>query len=308
MYYDVLHVPKLACNLFSVRAAAKKGNTVKFSQVRCWIKGPKGSLQGMGSLTGKLYQLKCEVLTDKENVSVVTENLPEVDLWHQRLGHLNKQQLNTLVDRNLASGIKLSTTSELSFCEGCVEGKMQRKPLTHKQSKRKLELIHSDVCGPFQAESIGGSRYFLTTIQDVSLSISSSTNQKCLRNSGNDDEGIMKLRTDNGGEYLSKEFQAYLASNGIEHQLTVPHSPQQNGVAERLNRTLVESARAMLSHSNLPNRFWAEAVSTAAYLRNRTAKWYGHKPDISNLKVFGCAAYSHVSNAQEENLTRRHEE
>lgn len=169
--YDVLHVPKLACNLFSVRAAAKKGNTVKFNQVRCWIKGPKGSLQGMGSLTGKLYQLKCEVevLTDKENVSVVTENLPEVDLWHQRLGHLNKQQLNTLVDRNLASGIKLSTTSELSFCEGCVEGKMQRKPfksLTHKQSKRKLELIHSDVCGPFQAESIGGSRYFLTFIDD----------------------------------------------------------------------------------------------------------------------------------------------
>ena len=169
--YDVLHVPKLACNLFSVRAAAKKGNTVKFNQVRCWIKGPKGSLQGMGSLTGKLYQLKCEVevLNDKENVSVVTENLPEVDLWHQRLGHLNKQQLNTLVDRNFASGIKLSTTSELSFCEGCVEGKMQRKPfksLTHKQSKRKLELIHSDVCGPFQAESIGGSRYFLTFIDD----------------------------------------------------------------------------------------------------------------------------------------------
>ncbi len=134
--YDVLHVPKLACNLFSVRAAAKEGNTVKFSHLRCWIKGPKGSFQGMGSLTGKLYQLKCEVLTDREHVSVVTENLPDVDLWHQRFGHLNKQQLNTLVDRNLASGIKLSTTSKLSFCEGCVEGKMQRKPfksLTHRR-------------------------------------------------------------------------------------------------------------------------------------------------------------------------------
>ena len=88
-------------------------------------------------------------------------------------------------------------------------------------------------------------------------------------------------------------------------------------MAERLNRTLVESARAMLSHSNLPNRFWAEAVSTAAYLRNRTTtsaneeqltpyeKWHGHKPDISNLKVFGCAAYSHVSNAQRRKLDKK---
>ena len=158
--YDVLHVPKLTCNLFSVRAAAKRGNSVKFGQSRCWIRGPKGALEGMGSLAGKLYHLKCEVITGKEKASMVSEDLPEVDLWHQRLGHLNRQQLNTLVDRDLASGIKLSTTSKLSFCEGCVEGKMQRKPfkpLTHQQSKKKLELVHSDVCGPLQAESIGGS-------------------------------------------------------------------------------------------------------------------------------------------------------
>ena len=109
---------------------------------------------------------------------------------------------------------------------------------------------------------------------------------------------------------MSKDFQAYLTSKGIEHQLTIPHSPQQNGVAERLNRTLMESARAMLSHSNLPNKFWAEAVATAAYLRNRTTtsaneeqltpfeKWYGHKPNISHLRVFGCAAYSHVASTE----------
>ena len=123
--HDVLHVPKLSCNLFSVRAAAKGGNTVKFDQSKCWIRGPKGTLQGMGSLSGKLYQLKCEVMTGKENAPMMSEDLPKVDLWHQRLGHLNRQQLNTLADRGLASGIKQSTTSKLSFCEGCVEGKMQ---------------------------------------------------------------------------------------------------------------------------------------------------------------------------------------
>ena len=73
--YDVLHVPKLSCNLFSVRAAAKRGNTVKFGQSRCWIRGPNGTLQGMGSLTGKLYLLKCEVITGEENASMVSEDL-----------------------------------------------------------------------------------------------------------------------------------------------------------------------------------------------------------------------------------------
>ena len=130
-------------------------------------------------------------------------------------------------------------------------------------------------------------------------------------------EPIMKLRTDNGGEYTSTGFQAYLASKGIEHQLTVPHSPQQNGVAERLNRTLMESARAILSHANLPNNLWAEAIATAAYLRNRITtsaneeqltpfeKWYDYKPNISHLRVFGCVAYCHVPGTERRKLDKK---
>ena len=132
------------------------------------------------------------------------------------------------------------------------------KPLTHQQSKKKLELVHSDVCGPLQVESIGGSRYFVTFIDDYSRCVSvyfinhktevferfklfeAMVTKEC-------GEPIMKLRTDNGGEYYVQG--AYLTSKGIEHQLTIPYSPQQNGVAERLNRTLMEAARAMLSHS-----------------------------------------------------------
>ena len=252
--YNVLHIPKLACNLFSVRAAAKRGNTIKFGQSQCWIRGPKGTLNGMGYSEGKLYHLKCEVVAGKETALMVSGDLSDIDLWHQRLGHLNRQQLNTLVNRGLASGITLSTTSKLSFCEGCVEGKMQQKPfkpVMHQQSKRKLELVHSDVCGPLQVESIGGSRYFVTFIDDYSRCVSvhfikhktevfekfklfeAMVTKEC-------GEPIRKLRTDNGGEYMSKDFQTYLTSKGIEHQLTVPHSPQQNGVAERLNHTLME--------------------------------------------------------------------
>ena len=210
--HDVLYVPKLACNLFSVRAAAKKGNTVKFGRLKCWIRGRNGGLEGTGSLTGKLYQLQCEVIADEESASVASDDLPEADLWHQRLGHLNRQQLGTLVSQGLASGIKLSPASKLSFCEGCVEGKMQRKsfkPVTHQQSKKNLELVYSDVCGPLQVESIGGSRYFVTFIDDFSRCVSVHFIKRkaevfekfklfeamVTRECG---EPIKKLRTDNG--------------------------------------------------------------------------------------------------------------
>ena len=116
---------------------------------------------------------------------------------------------------------------------------------------------------------------------------------------------------------MSKEFEAYLTSRGIKHQLTIPYSPEQNGVAERLNRTLMESARAMMSHANLPNSFWAEAVATAVYLRNRSEssalkedmtpyeKWYGRKPDVSHLRVFGCIAYSHIPDSRRRKLDKK---
>ena len=324
--YDVLYVPKLSCSLFSVRAAAKRGNQVKFSQEKCWIRDSKGQLRGMGTLVDKLYQLDCEVRCPSgENAAAAIETN---DLWHQRLGHLNNQQLHKMVKDDRVSGIKLSPRSGESICEGCVVGKMQRKPfkaVDHEQSTKKLELVHSDVCGPIQVGSIGGSRYFATFIDDYSHCVSvyflkhkSEVLSKfkefesiVTNESG---ERIVRLRTDNGGEYVSTDFQEYLKSKGIQHELTVPYSPQQNGIAERMNRTLMESARSMMLHANLPNRFWAEAIATAAYLRNRSAtaaledgvtpyeKWHDRKPNLKHLRVFGCAAFAHVPDCNRRKL------
>ena len=116
---------------------------------------------------------------------------------------------------------------------------------------------------------------------------------------------LKALRTDNGGEYTSKEFETYLKQNGIRHERTVPKTPEQNGVAERMNRTIVETARCMLAEAKLPRKFWAEAVSTAVYLRNRSPvtavsgmtpfeALTGDKPCVDILRVFGCLAYVHV--------------
>ena len=124
---------------------------------------------------------------------------------------------------------------------------------------------------------------------------------------------VKKLRTDNGGEYTSTEFESYLKDEGVEHQYSIPKTPEQNGVSERMNRTLVETVRSMLADSRLPQRFWAEALSTAAYMINRSPTkglddktpfeaWYGKKPNVSHLRVFGCSAYTHVPKDQRKKM------
>jgi len=148
------------------------------------------------------------------------------------------------------------------------------------QSTQRLQLIHSDVCGPMQTQSVGGNRYFVTFIDNFSrytvvyfIKKKSEVFEKFkeFEASVTNHFGckIKTLRSDGGGEYTSTDFEQYLKMNGIRHEVTVAHTPEQNGVAERMNRTLVESARAMLAHANLSKMYWAEAVNTAAFLRNR---------------------------------------
>ena len=121
------------------------------------------------------------------------------------------------------------------------------------------------------------------------------------------------MRTDNGGEYTSAEFHNYLKKEGIRHERTIPKSPDQNGVAERMNRTLVESVRSILADTNISHMVWAEALSTAVYLRNRspTKAVYGktpfealtgEKPDVAHLRTFGCMAFVHVAKDERQNL------
>ena len=116
-----------------------------------------------------------------------------------------------------------------------------------------------------------------------------------------------------GGEYTSTDFKAYLRTAGIRHELTVPKTPEQNGVAERMNRTLVETVRSMLADTKLPHKFWAEAVSTAVYLRNRSPSkavkrmtpyeaWTGERPNVNHLRAFGCAAHAHISKDERRKL------
>ena len=321
---DVLYVPKLASNLFSVRSAALKGNVVSFGQKR--------KLIGTGSPLGKLYKLNCEVLkssTEKAKVASGPEVRSKTDLWHRRLAHVNVKQMHQLIDQSTAND--LPSNEELSFCEACVKGKMHRlphRPLNEVKSTERLQLVYTDVCGPMQTQSHGGSRYFITFTDDYSrysmtyfLKKKSEALEKFkeFKETAENETGvkIKALRSDRGGEYLSEEFKDYLKQCGIRSESTAAYSPQQNGVAERLNRTLMEAARSMMHQSGLSHSFWAEAVSTAAYVRNRMVTtalecgktpyqlWHGEKPNLEHIRVFGCAVYIHIPDGERRKLDKK---
>ena len=198
------------------------------------------------------------------------------------MGHLNVRDLVKCVRAGDVRGIELDDATSDLACEVCARGKMTRAPFP-KRTERKselLEIVHTDICGPMRTESIGRGRYFVTFIDDHSkwceVRVIREKNQafeafKEFKAYAEKQTGkqIQHLQSDNGKEYCNSEFDAFLKEHGIGRRLATTHTPEQNGVAERRNRTLVEMARCLLIQSRLPPFFWAEAVNTANYIRNR---------------------------------------
>ena len=172
-------------------------------------------------------------------------------------------------------------------------------------------MLHKESC-----TSIGGNQYFLLIVDDMSryifLYLMRRKNQvsklikafvrrmKVLKN-----KTVKTIRSDNGGEFVNKELKCFYEQEGITQQVSAPYTPQQNGVAERYNRTIMDMARTMLLEAKLPAGFWGEAVQHAAWIRNRCFSsavngktpyqaWTGKKPDVSSLRVFGCDAFAHI--------------
>ena len=323
--YDVLYVPDLSFNLLSISRITDRGKTVTFDDSTCDIMCQDGEIIGSATKTGCLYYLNCKSIRQRVNV---TRARAGVNVWHQRFGHLNETSLKQLAKEGLVDGLSSDDLSDkFDVCESCIKGKIHRTPFPKTGGKRAdepLGLVHSYVCGKINSKSLSGGEYFLTFIDDKTryiwvyiLKQKSEVFERFLewksmveRSTG---RNLKVLHSDNGGEYMSTPFQSYLKKEGIKHELTVPRSPEQNGVAERSNRTLMEAVRAMLFGSHLPQRFWAEALTTAVYLRNRSPTKGNEgstphealmnvKPKVNHLRVFGCVAYSHISKEERHKL------
>lgn len=324
---NVLFVPRLAANLLSVSSVVKNGYKVTFNNKGCEILNCKGEIICTATLNNNLYIMDTTHSKEVAHLTSSSVDCSNTYLWHLRMGHLNISDIKKLPA--CAEGVTLTQDKSNVTCTHCMEGRQTRLPFKNvgTRATRPLELIHSDLCGPMETLSFGGMKYFITFIDDFTrvvhvyflkdkLNILETFKDFKLKVENELNHKIKNLRTDNGKEYCNYNFERFLSNHGIIHQTSIPYTPQHNGLAERMNRTLVERARCMLFYANLEKKFWAEALATAAYVVNRSPTkslegktpyelWKGKKPNLSHIKIFGSVAMVHVPKEKRQKLDKK---
>lgn len=316
---DVLCIPDICANLMSVSQMAKHGKTLVFDKDSCRIFDENSDLIATAPLVEDLYRLNC-ALKPSAKAFVATN---DKNLWHRRMGHACDDNLNKMLKS--VDGVDFPN-GRIEKCEVCVQGKQTRSSFKDvgNRATEVLQLIHSDVCGPMSTKSFGGARYLLTFVDDFSRKVFVYPMKqksevfdlfvgftKLVENQQN--KTIKTFRSDNGTEFCNKQFDSFLAKHGISRQRTAPYTPEQNGVAERMNRTIIEKVRCMLIDAGLSKQYWAEAAATASYLINRIPCremkettpeeiWSKSKPDLKMLRVFGCKAMVHIPKEKRQKL------
>ncbi|CAI7925341.1 unnamed protein product, partial [Closterium sp. NIES-53] len=243
------------------------------------------------------------------------------ETWHERLCHINIPMLQKLVKDASLKGLEVKgVAKEIGSCPTCLETKFTKFPFSSGTgpAKAPLALVHMDVVGPTRAPSLSGSCYFLTIVDDHTRAVwvyplktkgevAAAVLKEWMPRAQRESEHKVKvIRTDNGGEFIGADFESVLKKKGIQHQVTVPYNPQQNGVAERFNRTLQEGARTLLGRAGLPDPFWVTALRQVALVKNWVlstvgdkewvpyTKWYGSAPAVNMLRAYGCMVVLHV--------------
>lgn len=298
---DALYIPSFKQNIFSVHAATQKGAFVNFEQESAYVQSPDGTTFPVTN-RGKLYYL---------NSISTNSGARTAEEWHKVLGHCNYDSLFEL--QKVVKGMKF-TDKITPECEVCIQGKMTQHFNRKADAKatKPLEFIHTDLAGPITPTAREGLLYAMVFVDDYTGTIfvyflkkksdALQATKKFLADCA--PYGTVKcIRSDNGGEYISHEFEQLLIDNKIKHETSAPYSPHQNGTAERCWRSLFDMARCLVFDSKLPKSMWTYAVKMSAYIRNRCFNLRlgqtpvecltGNKPDLCKMQVFGskCFAY-----------------
>src|SRR3954469_24750196 len=322
------YVPALRMNIISGSCLLQDGYSFKLENNGCSIY-MSNIFYGHAPTVNGLFLLNLE--RDETHIHNIEAKRCKVDsdnityLWHCRLGHIGVKRMKKLHSNGLLESLDFESFDK---CEPCLMGNMIKTLFSGMMERATdlLEIIHTDVCRPMSVSTRGGYRYFLTFTDDLSrygyiylMKHKSKTFEK-FKEFQNEVENhrnrkIKFLRSDRGGEYLSYDFITHLKASGIVSQLTPPGTPHRNGVSERRNRTLLDMVRSMMSLTDLPLSFWGYALETAAFTLNRAPSksvemtpyelWFGKKPKLSFLKVWGCEAY--VKKLQPDKLEPKEE-
>ncbi|CAL1363606.1 unnamed protein product [Linum trigynum] len=311
---NVLLVEGLKHNLLSISQLCSNGNRVIFENNKCSVEQVnENKILFTGKRVNNMYTVDVSDLSlFNAKCLQVSATAPEL-LWHKRLGHVSISKLAELSKLSLARGIPKFKDKTDFFCNACAAGKHKKKSFKSKPNIttiRTFELIHMDLFGPCNVTSLGGKNYVYVLVDDFSrftwvyfLSNKDETFEKFKTFVTLHHQNIDSIRSDNGGEFISDVFNEFCDQLGIKHTFSAPRTPQQNGVVERKNRTLIECARTMLLDYNLPKFFWAESVNTACYIINRVIVrkqinktpyeiLKGKTPRISYFHPFGCPCFT----------------
>ncbi|GJY81360.1 putative ribonuclease H-like domain-containing protein [Tanacetum coccineum] len=322
-FENVYYVKELQqFNLFSISQICDKKNRVLFTDTDCLVLSKDFMLPDESMVVLRvprkhnLYTINLNNLSPRGNLAclVAKASVDESVKWHRRMGHVNYKNMNRLVKGNLVRGLPPKLFKNDHTCVACCKGKQHKasyKAITAVSSiSEPLQLLHMDLFGPTSIRSIDHKYYCLVITDDYSrfcwvffLEHKDETYPilkdfiNLVENQLN--KKVKAIRCDNGTEFKNAHIIELCGSKGIKRDYSNARTPQQNGVAERKNRTLIEAARTMLADSKLPTMFWTEAVRTACYVLNRVlvtsphnktpyALLTGNIPSVSHFKPFGC--------------------
>ncbi|GKA57508.1 putative ribonuclease H-like domain-containing protein [Tanacetum coccineum] len=321
-FEDVCFVKELQhFNLFSVSQICDKKNKVLFTDSECLVLSPEFKLPDENQVLlriprqNNMYSFNLENIVPSGGLAclIAKATIDESNKWHRRLGHVNFKNLNKLVKGNLVRGLPSKIFQNDHTCVACQKGKQHKascKAKSVSSISHSLQLLHMDLFGPTSVRSLNHKTYCLVITDDFSrfswvffLRTKDETSgilKDFIRQIENQlNQKVKTIRCDNGTKFKNRDFIEFCGSKGIKREYSNARTPQQNGVAERKNKTLIEAARTMLADSFLPNTFWAEAVSTACYVLNRVLVTKpqnkipyelitGKIPIISYIRSFGC--------------------
>lgn len=331
---NVLHVPSLTYSLISVSKLAHDHNChVIFTKSNCIFQdSTSGTMIGGAEQVGGLYLVNLESASKPEALHTLLHqknNVSEVLLLHYRLGHPNFHYM-----KHLYPSLFINKNVSDFQCEFCQLAKQPRNhfPAIPYKSTKPFHLIHSDVWGPSRTSTSTGHRWFVTFIDDHTritwvylLKEKSDVSSVFIKFynmiTTQFDTKIQIFRSDNGREFFNKTLGTFFDLKGIVHQSSCSQTPQQNGIAERKNRHLLETARSLLYTTHVPSFLWGEAILHSAYLINRLPSrvlkfqtpvqvFQEHYPTsklLTNipLKIFGCLVFVHNQNPSKSKLDPR---
>jgi hypothetical protein len=272
----------------------------------------------IGTEEGGLYKLK-----GHSNAALIHSSEIPCELWHRRLAHINYKVLPYV--SKVVTGLPYFKVDHKGMCKGCAQRKNIKNHFPKSDSKAGvLELIHSDVCGRMPSTSLSGYVYYVSFNDDYSCKtwvyflkskdevLGKFKEFKALIENLSERK-IKILKSNNGGEYTSKEFVIFCRDSRTKREITTPYNPQQNGVAERKNRTIMETVKTILHDQDLPMHLWAEAARTTVYVQNRLShsalefktleEMFSRKePEVSHLKIFGCPVFVHIPKEKKTKL------